>query len=431
MSEFNAIQHYQMEFHRLQSSLPGENLAWLQSLRTRALESFCQLGFPQKNLEEWKYTSTLSLSMQPFYHESKVHDADLSIESVLVDSYRCVFIDGHFHPKLSVLPEGMVIIPLSQALKNPSSPLEKVLKASVAKNSFHVLNTALMQDGMYIQLPRGFRCDKPIEIHHRQLTTELASHYRHVILMGEDSDAMIIEVFSSDEAAVTFTNSITEVMVERDSQLKHIKIIEESSKANHLSYLNLTQAENSATTSMVLTLSGGLVRSDTSVYLEGTQAESELFGLYLGQDQQHIDHHTEVHHIQPHTKSNELYKGILKDYSKAVFNGKVIVYKEAQKSVAGQTNKNLLLSPHAEIDTKPQLEIFADDVKCSHGATVGQLDPDALFYLQSRGLSRDLAESLMMQAFMSDFLDEIKYDSLKSAFMKKIAEHRTLVGAEI
>lgn len=429
MSDFNAVQHYQQEFHRLQSSLPGGDLAWMNTLREQALAQLVREGFPQKTNEEWKYSSTLSFSSKAFRHElAGISQLAALPPKLLEHSYRCVFIDGHYQESLSDCPTSITILPLHEALRTANPLLESTLKHTVSKHGFQLLNLALMQDGLFIHIPRDQQLDQPIEIFHWQLTPELASQYRHAVIAETGSQATIIEVFKGMNDQSTFTNAMTDIAVGANAHVLHCKIIEESLGAHHIGQVNVMQREDSVSTSFLLTLSGGFVRSDTSVDLEGLGATTNLNGLYLGTGKSHIDHHTDVHHIYPQGTSRELYKGILNDQSHAVFNGKVIVYKDAQKTDATQTNKNLLISKNAEVDTKPQLEIFADDVKCTHGATVGQMDAESLFYLQSRGLTLENAQELLMHAFISDVIDTLPQE-LRACTIHKIQTQFMPLGA--
>jgi len=428
MTDFNAIRHYQLEYQRLASSLPGDDQTWMNALRQQALAQFVLQGFPERKNEEWKYTSTLALSKFAFHHELANSVVPVALPSPLVtNAYRCVFVDGHFQADLSTLPKEIQVQPLSVALKSPTQALRDHLGsiATTSKDGIQSLNAALMQDGLFIHIPANFQTEKAIEILHFQMTPELASHYRHLILAESGSRLHVIEVFYGEADQPTFTNAVTEIAAGPSSQITHTKIIEESHEAYHVGHVVMTQAKDSVTTSFVLTLSGGLVRSDTSVHLAAQGALTHLYGLYLGSRNSHIDHHTEVHHTHPRCTSQELYKGILQDKSRAVFNGKVVVYKDAQKTDATQTNKNLLLSRSAEVDTKPQLEIFADDVKCSHGATVGQIDPESLFYLQSRGLSHEQAQELLMQAFIADVIEKVEHKELRNAMLSR--SHRAFM----
>lgn len=408
-----AISHYINEYQRIHQNLAGNNLAWLKQLREQALEQFATRGFPTSHDEEWKYTHVHTITKHNFsFANTEKNIASIKIpESITskLDCHRLVFVDGCFANSLSQLPPKITISNLATALKEQPEFIQQHLAKNSTDNSFIMLNTSFINDGAYLHIPANTILDKPIEL----LFIATANddlHFnsiRNLIIADENSQAIIFENYLSLNKNYHFTNVVTELVLNKRAHIEHYKLLQENEHAFHISNLNVTQKERSCFTSHSLTLSGLLVRSDTTVTLEEEFTDCTLNGLYLARGKQHVDHHTSIEHKKPHGTSHEFYKGVIGDRARAVFNGKVLVQPNAHKTNARQTNNNLLLSQEAEIDTKPQLEIYNDDVQCAHGATVGQLDENAMFYLRSRGLPEDIARNTLIYAFIREIIERM------------------------
>lgn len=381
---------------------------WLAQLQSKAATDLNSAGFPTRNDEEWKYTNVDALLKQSFVRQSSTSNAHVITRSDIPAKHQLFIHNGLISGEkelTSQLPAGVLILPLAVALMEHSELLKPYLGTILhQEHGFHFLNTAMLQHGLVLYIPKGVCIEEPITLVHVQDQTNQAVYLRHLIIAEADSQATVIEEYRGDMDCCYLTNTVTEVFVGASAQLTHYKIQNESKAAYHLGHLSVKQSARSEFSSHSLSLGGRLVRSDISMYLQEEHAHCLMNGIYAPAEGQHIDHHTTVHHLVPDCSSDQDYKGILTGRSRAVFNGKVIVAKDAQHTDAKQQNKNLLLSANAEIDTKPQLEIFADDVLCSHGATVGQLDEEALFYLATRGIGRAEASHYLIHAFAQDNL---------------------------
>lgn len=415
------------------SILAGQDLAWLNELRQQAVTHFKNNSLPAKKVEDWKYTSLWSLSQQLFTHDADTFS--LSIEqcdqlALIENTYRIVIVDGIFSQKLSTIDsveDGLNVSPFSASV----SSIDQILgqQVDLAKAGLTALNTMLMNEGVVITLAADVHIKKPIEllVINSGTTQNLAIHLRNVIKLEANSKATVIEHYVGLNDQSYFTNVVTEVSLAENTELKHYKLQQESDNAFHIATLAAKQATSSQWLTNSISLGGKLVRNDIHSQLLGEQSHVTMDGLYLLNDEQHIDNHTRIDHVVPNTTSEELYKGVLDDNSHAVFNGKVIVHKDAQKTDANQQNKNLLLSRGCEIDTKPEMEIYADDVKCGHGSTVGQIDKDQLFYLTTRGLDEVSARSLLTHAFAVDVLDRIPAEDIRNA-LSEVIERRLPQG---
>lgn len=423
MSE--AIQHYLSEHTSLKGSLPGSDLAWLNESRDQALQQFSSLGFPTLRNEDWKYTSIRPIEKRQF---KLAQEVDHTVDAATINQYLCkdmachlmVFVDGRFSAPLSNfgdLPAGVKIKDLATALKEDSEILKTHL-CSVAdsnRNGFAAMNMAFMRDGAYIELDKNTAVELPI--HLMFLSTgqheEVTSQSRILIVAGEGSQAKFIESYHSLKDSVYFNNVTTEIKVGPNANIEHYKVQQESVKAFHIATLQVDQQRDSTFTSHSISLGAQLARNDINVWMGAEGCTSNLYGLYVANGRQHTDFHTRVDHAQPHCNSNEFYKGILDGHSRAVFNGQVYVHPDAQKSAAQQSNNNLLLSKNAEVDTKPQLEIYADDVTAAHGATVGQLDENMMFYLRSRGIDYNSAHALLVYGFAHSVIEKMSLAPLR------------------
>jgi Fe-S cluster assembly protein SufD len=424
-TEADPKHHYLQAARALRSRLPARH-AWIEALRERASARFDATGFPTVRDEAWKYTNLASLVRQPFH---AVPDASPptreQLERLLpnaFDAFRLVFLNGHYRPELSFPPriDGRdFALPLAAALDSDAEALEPNLGrvASVDHHPLAALNTAFLADGAYIHLPDNLTLDRPIHLIYFA-TAEALAQPRTLIVAGPNSRATVVEQYVGIDESRYFTNAVTEVVLERDARLEHYRLQTESRLGFHVNGLHVRQCENSEFTSQAIDLGGLLVRNDLYALLDAPGASCRLNGLYVADGRQHVDNHTYVSHAKPRCTSREFYKGVLDGRGRAVFNGRVVVQPDAQHTDAEQINRNLLLSEDAEIDTKPELEIYADDVKCSHGATVGQLDLDQLFYLRSRGVDDAQARDLLTFAFANDVLRRFR-----SAPLRAMLEH--------
>lgn len=405
----------QVDFYHQQAELALSDVPWFAQLQQNALADFTRLGFPLRHQENWKYTTVESFLQQRFTVD-KINDAKQVQATDMPIKHAIPIINGTavgISALSASLPAGVIVLPLRQALQEHAEKIKPYLgKILRQTHGFQALNTAMLHSGLFIYLPAGVRLEEPLLLAHWQDKPEQATYLRHVIIAETESYASIVEDYFGAPEQSYFTNTITEIHAAAGATINHYKIQRESKLAYHIGHLAVAQQENSHVNSHSFSVGGKLVRSDTSIDLCAPRAECLLNGIYAPQAGQHIDHHTVVSHSVPDCQSSQDYKGILMGRSRAVFNGKVIVAKNAQHSRAMQQNKNLLLSENAEINTKPQLEIFADDVVCTHGATVGQLDEEALFYLAARGIGRAEASRFLIQAFTVENLRMIPHVEL-------------------
>jgi Fe-S cluster assembly protein SufD len=434
--------YYAGEFSKLQKEHDSRQPDWLTLVRKAALDRFVELGFPTLDDEEWKYTNVAPIAKTPFRlgTESKVPGLKVDqLQRITFGEMECsylVFLNGRFTPELSrirPLPEGVRVGSLAQALKEEPGRVEPHLArhAAFETQAFVSLNTAFLQDGAFIHLPRRKVMEEPV---HLIFVTApngapLVSHPRNLIVAEEGSQAAVVESYVSLGDSPYFTNAVTEVVASAGAVVDLCKLQRESDQAYHVSTLQSHLSRSARFASHSISLGGALVRNDLNMVLEGEGIECVLNGLYLAQGTQHIDNHTFIDHAQPHCASREFYKGVLSGRSHGVFNGKILVRKDAQKTDAKQTNKNLLLSEEALVDTKPQLEIYADDVRCTHGATIGQLDEEALFYLRSRGVGHEDARSLLIHAFATDLISRIPVKPVRTG-LECLLMTRLPVGIE-
>tara|TARA_B100001057_G_scaffold183195_1_gene183899 strand:- start:12 stop:1328 length:1317 start_codon:yes stop_codon:yes gene_type:complete len=405
----------------------------LQDQRAAAIEVFEQQGFPTKKQEDWKYTSLRNLTKSNFSVFPK-QEVSLKLDDVKeyilqdVDTYKIVFVDGIYNAYLSeTTHEGVDVCLLSAALAKPKYTLtiKKYFNQIAEKEaSLTALNTAFTKEGAYIHVPDGKLVEKPVQIIH--FTTyknpNLLLQPRNLIVVGKNAEIQIVERHQSLTTNATFTNVVTEIFTEQNAQLDYYKIQNDQTTASLIDSTYISQQKHSHAKVHTFSLGGKLTRNNLNFYHKDAEINSTMKGITLIEGNQFVDHHTLVHHAQPNSESHQDYKGIFAEKATGVFNGKIIVEKEAQKTNAFQQNNNILMDDKASINTKPQLEIFADDVKCSHGCTIGQLDEDALFYLQSRGIPRKEARGLLTYAFANNVLQSVKIDSVKKRINKLIAE---------
>ncbi|MGH9463715.1 MAG: Fe-S cluster assembly protein SufD [Vicinamibacteria bacterium] len=414
------IGNYLEQFAQFEKS-PVVRSSWVHPIRQEAMQRFSERGFPDTDDEEWRFTSVTPLLGASFAPAPRVEDAEALDRFRVGGALRLVFINGHYsekHSSLESLPGGAIVGNLGEALEAHRGLVEPHLArySRYQENPFAALNAAFLSEGAFVYLPKGSAVAVPIELLFLSVPGEspAVSHLRNLIIMEAGSQARIIESYGGVDGPAYFTNAVTEVVVGESANLDHYKLQRESRTAFHIASLQFHLDRSAALATLSISLGGGLVRNDINAVLDGEGCDLALNGLYAVGGEQHVDHHTLIDHAKPHGTSRELYKGILSGRSRGVFNGRIIVRKDAQKTDAKQTNRNLLLSDEALVNTNPQLEINADDVKCGHGATIGQLDADVLFYLRSRGIDVDTARHLLTYGFMSDISERIKVDAIRS-----------------
>jgi Fe-S cluster assembly protein SufD len=423
-----AVTPYLAAFERFQAGLPpsgaGSEPAVVRALRRRAMDRFAALGFPTTQQEEWRFTNVAPIARGTFHLPQAPAD-DLGIDAAAVAPYtfdaaaRLVFVDGRFAPRLSDLgnlPAGVVAGSLAEALERVPDQVVPWLGqyAGFDQHPFVALNTAFLRDGAFLYVPRGTVVDGPIQLLFLASGHETAatvSYPRNLLVFGEHSQATVVETYAG--RGTYFTCPVTELVAGPAAVVDHYKVQRESRDAFHLATFQLQCEGKSAVSSHSLSFGGALVRNDVNAVLDGEGVDCILNGLYLVEGRQLVDNHMRVEHAKPHCSSHELYKGILDGKGRSVFNGLIHVHPGAQKTDAKQSNRNLLLSREAIANSNPQLEIFADDVKCTHGSTVGQLDDDAVFYLRSRGIGEAAARSLLTYAFASDIVERVKVEPVR------------------
>ncbi|MCK5638870.1 MAG: Fe-S cluster assembly protein SufD, partial [Flavobacteriaceae bacterium] len=405
----------------------------VHDIRTKAIETFEKQGFPSKKDEEWKYTSLKSV-LKYDYNIFPKTESTIELKDVKkyflheIESYKIVFIDGVYSSFLSdTTHEGADICLLSAALKKPKYKMiiDHYFDKITSKNdSFTSLNTAFSKEGAFINIPKNTVVEKPIQILFFSTGSEkeLLLNPRNLVVVGENSHVQIYERHQSLSKNVILTNCVLEVFAHKRAIVDYYKVQNDKENTSMIDNTYVQQKQNSIVSINTFTFGGKLIRNNIEVYHEDEHITTNLNGITIIGGKQHVDNHTLINHKFENCESHELYKGIYDDAATGVFNGKVIVDKKAQKTNAFQQNDNILIGDKASINAKPQLEIFADDVKCSHGCTIGQLDENALFYLQSRGIPKKEAKALMLFAFGNDVVEKIKIPGLKSRITKLIAE---------
>ena len=405
--------------------------AYLNDVRNDAIKTFEKEGFPSKKEEAWKYTSLNSILKEDYSifpkQENSIEFSDVKKYFIHdIDSYKIVFIDGKYSSHLSqTTHDGMDICLMSAAISKPKYRLviENYFNKVATKDSLSSLNTAFSSEGAYIHIPKNKLVAKPIQIVHFSTGNESAIMLqpRNLIVVDENSHVQIIERHQSLTDNAVLTNSVTEIFANKRAIVDYYKIQNDNLNASLIDNTFINQQRESVASVHTFSFGGKLVRNNLNFYQNGERIDSTLKGITIIGEKQHVDHNTLVHHIEPNCESHQDYKGIFGENSTGVFNGKIIVNKEAQKTNAFQANNNILVSDKATINTKPQLEIFADDVKCSHGCTIGQLDESAMFYMRSRGIPEKEAKALLMYAFSNNVMSSVKIPEIKQRITKIIA----------
>lgn len=402
---------------------PSGGPRWLQEVREKAAARFAALGFPTVRDEEWRFTNVAPIASTAFElaTDVAVNPSELAALPYTTAAFRITIVNGRFSEALSRLhdlPSGVRAGSLGAATTGHADVVPRYYGqlAEFHGRSFVALNTALAADGAYLYIPDGAVIEAPIEILFLTAgdpSSTAMAQARTLIVAGERSQARIVETYAALRNGTYFTNSVTEVFAGEGAVIDHYKVQQEGLEAFHIATMQVNAQRGANVSSHSFSLGGGFVRNDINAVLDGEGAEVTLNGLYLADGDRLIDNHTVIDHTRAHCPSHEIYKGILGGRARAVFNGKIIVRQDAQKTDAKQTNRALLLSDNASINTKPQLEIFADDVKCTHGATIGQLDEEAIFYLRARGLTFFEARDLLIHAFAGEVIDRVKIDDLR------------------
>ena len=407
--------------------------SWLNTLRQQGFVRFVESGFPTTHDEDWRFTNVSQIANTGFETAPEARVSAANLEAFAVSDFACqvVFVNGRFAPALSRIPAtGKVrIASLAQALSSDPDSVQAHLGRylNYQRDAFAALNTAFIEDGACVFIPRSTVIDEPIYLLYVSVAGDkpVVEHPRNLIVVEENSQATIVEDYVSLEnggSASSFSNTVTELVAAESAVVSHYMIVRPAADAFNISTLRIQQGRSSNVATHSLLLSGALVRNNVHPVLAGEGAECLINGLFMANDRQHMDNYMLVEHASPHCNSRQFYNGVLNGQSHGVFHGRIIVHKDAQKTDAKQTNRNLLLSDDAQIDTKPQLEIYADDVKCTHGATIGQVEENALFYLRSRGLDEGSARHVLLLAFANECLDRMNSEQVRAHLERMVTE---------
>jgi Fe-S cluster assembly protein SufD len=439
VQQLEQLDSYQESFRELERGLPGTNHKWLRKLREDGFARFSETGFPTTRMEDWRFTNVSAIAQTRFQLSQNGHDRLLqpSEKFALVGSCcELVFVNGRFAPELSSLSgllNGLHICSLAEELERNPGAVEAHLGRylDTQRDPFCALNTAFLEDGAYVHVAKGVAVEKPIHLLYLAVDEGKPSMTfpRNLIVVGEGSQVVVVEEYVSLGCEQAFCNSATEVVAASDAVVSHYWIEREHASTFNVSTLRIEQARNANVASHSVLVGGALVRNNVHPVMSGEGGECLINGLFIGNGRQHLDNYMLVEHASPHCSSRQFYNGILDDQAHGVFHGRIVVRKDAQKTDAKQTNRNLLLSDDAQIDTKPQLEIFADDVKCTHGATIGQIDENALFYSRSRGIDERAARQLLLVAFAGECLERMKTDAVRVHIEKLIGHHLRQLNA--
>jgi Fe-S cluster assembly protein SufD len=428
----DTIEYFRQRFEELKSHNGSNGLG---SLRQTAFNAFTQLGIPTSRHEEWKYTRIAGLFNKEYQFPGSQKGTSVSTADIDLirlpgheNANELIFINGLFSFSLSIIRSAeLIVLPLEVATKhNYKDIITSNLghSSKYLKDGINALNTAFVHGGAFIHVKKGQTVEHPVYIYNitDARSENIFSQPRSLVYISENAQIQLVETYTTMGVSESFTNQVMEVVVEKEAIVEYYKIQNDVGHANQVSTTHIRQIGKSHTHAVVISLGGAIVRNNLNIILEAEHCEAHLYGLYFPTGKTHIDNHTLVDNVKPNCLSNELYKGIIQDSATAVFNGKIFVQPQAQKTNAYQSNKNILLSETASVNTKPQLEIFADDVKCSHGCTVGQLNDEALFYLESRGIPAKIASSLLVHAFAIDILEHIKPEPIRIYVDKLISE---------
>jgi Fe-S cluster assembly protein SufD len=425
-------ERYRRLFDIKEQQLNGQKNHALHSIRREAIEQLESVGFPARKDEDYKYTYVTKIAQQEWVEGKGAVVGENVINNCAfcaLNAYHLVFVNGVFYKSLSRiegLAEGLSIQSLKEAYEEEANQtfIKDTLSSQLGSNAFVLLNTAFAQNGIFIKVAKNTVIEKPIHINNITVSggPGIFTNPQIIVSAERNSEIQIIETYNAVNDGTYFTNAVSRFALEKNARVHHYKLQNESINAFQINNTIVTQDRDSTYSSYALDLGSKTVRNNLSSSLKDSGITTNLFGVYLAKGNQHIDNQTFIDHAFPHCDSNELYKGIIDDKGRGVFNGKVNVRPDAQKTNAFQQNSSLVLSDTAVMDTKPQLEIFADDVKCSHGATIGQLDENSLFYLRTRGMSLEQAKSMLQFAFVAEVLDNFKLDAVKEKALKLLDE---------
>lgn len=424
-----APEKYLEIFDQFNNRADASQPRWLQSLRQDACARFSETGFPTTHDEDWRFTNVAAVANTPFELAGPDAVSREQLEQFGTSQFACclVFVNGLFSQRLSntaTLPKGVTAGSLAAQLKNDPASVEQHLGQylNTQRDAFAALNTAFIEDGVYVHVPRGVMVETPIYVLYVTIpgATPTMNHPRNLIVAHENSHVTVVEDYVSLGEGTTFSNAATELVAGDNANVSHYMIVREGEQAYNFSTLRIQQGRHANVATHSLLLCGALVRNNVHPVLAGEGSECLINGLFMANGRQHMDNYMLVEHASPHCDSRQFYNGILNGQSHGVFHGRIIVHKDAQKTDAKQTNRNLLLSDDAQIDTKPQLEIYADDVKCTHGATIGQFDDNALFYLRSRGLAEAAARHVLLLAFANECLDRMNSPQVRAHLEKLV-----------
>ena len=415
------VAHYEAQFAALRADLPGAGNSWITDSRDRAASVFAVHGLPTRRVETWKYTDLRSLHRAEFSLPQTTEVSESAVAGYKIEAaHLAVFVDGTFAPDLSQLddlPAGLLLTPLAEALTSGDQSLIQELGEAVelAQPGFAALNTALMQDGIICRISKGVSVNRPIQLLFVSTAASAAeSHLRNLIVLAENSQATVLQSYVSLGSSTGFCDVVTETVLGQGANLRHITQQDHSITAWHVGLLAAKLGRDSNFDSFVLSTGALLARNEIRILLDGPGADCRLNGIALVRGRQHCDNSTDIDHASGQCHSSQIYKNVLDDRARSVFQGRIHVAPDSQKTDAHQMNRNLLLSRNAQADSKPELIIHADDVKCSHGATVGDLDQEAIFYLQSRGIDALTARNLMVRGFAAEMIDELPDDAIRA-----------------
>jgi Fe-S cluster assembly protein SufD len=411
------------DFFARESVMNGEARSAFHQKKRAALAEFDKLGFPTVRNEEWKYSNVKDLISQNYIFGAESTLTSDELEDLKMPEQTAnilYFINGHYDANLSKMvstSDQIIIDSLYNANKNNPELIDRYFNELVSDDTdaFTALNTAFAHDGVFIYVPDNQVLDHPVVLRFisDSRVSNVGSQPRNVIVVGKNAQVKFAEAFRTVGDFRSFTNAVTEIHMGEDAHVEYYKVQNESENAYHIGTTQVRMLDRSHFYAGTVTLNGKFTRNNLNIAIDGEHCDAHMYGLYFPDGTQHVDNHTVADHRKPNSDSNELYKGILRDKAKGVFNGKIFVRPDAQKTNAFQSCKNIVLSPEATMNTKPQLEIYADDVKCSHGTTTGQIDDEALFYMRSRGISKSEAMSLLMFAYCADVVSQIKIESIR------------------
>ena len=425
------------EFKTFESYLNGSAAGKIHDTRMDAKKYFELLGFPNRKMEDWRFTNINPIISNLYYqvNDTVIPVKEIDIEKFFIPGLSAniiVFVNGKYSEKHSkiIKKENLFIGTFRDALKQKPELIEKYFAkfADYKNDGFTALNTAYTIDGVFVHIGKNLVVEEPIIILNVVDSSpfEVIYNPRNLIITEESSISSVIELYESEGSNFSFSNAVTEIIAGNNSEINYYKIQNDGEKKYHVGTTQISQERNSSVKSFTLTWGGSIIRNNLNTRFNGEGGECDMKGLFIAKDNQQIDNHTFTDHAIPNCHSNELYKGIMDDSSNGIFNGKIMVRKDAQKTNAYQMNKNIILSKKALVNSKPQLEIFADDVKCSHGATTGQLDEEQLFYLKTRGIGEDKGKKLLLYAFANEVIDDVKIESLRiylqNILKKKLGE---------